>query len=81
LRRFAGVRAFALEYAAIYLAIAIAAVGLLATQAVFDGVVIEFALGAVAATGVLLVSRRILRVRETFPELLQVPVLRRVLGP
>jgi O-antigen/teichoic acid export membrane protein len=80
LRRFAGVRAFALEYGPIYLAIAVAALGLLASQVVFDDAVASFALGGVAAVAVLLVSRRILRVRETFPELLQVPVLRRVLA-
>jgi O-antigen/teichoic acid export membrane protein len=79
LRRFADVRAFALDYGPIYLAIAVAALGLLATQAVVSGLVVRFALGGVAAAGVLLVSRRILGVRETFPELLQVPLLRRLL--
>ena len=80
LRRFAGVRAVALDYAPIYFAIALAALGLLATQTVVHSAVASFALGAIAAAGVLLVSRRILRVRETFPELLRVPVLRWVLA-
>ena len=80
LRRFAGVRALALEYLPIYLAIALAALGLLGAHAVLDGVALNFALAVVAAGGVLLVSRHILRVRETFPELLQVPVLGRVLA-
>jgi hypothetical protein len=46
---------------------------------VVSGLVVRFALGGVAAAGVLLVSRRILGVRETFPELLQVPLPRRLL--
>ncbi|MBD0282188.1 MAG: polysaccharide biosynthesis C-terminal domain-containing protein, partial [Thermoleophilaceae bacterium] len=78
LRRFTGVRAFGLDYAPIYLTIAVTALALLAAQAVVERAAVSFALAGVAAVLVLLVSRRMLRVHETFPELLRVPLLRRV---
>ena len=81
LRRAAGVRFFRAEYARAYVTVALAAGGLAAAAAALQWSAASFAVGAVVGTLVLVANRRVLRVQEAFPELLRLPVVRRLLAP
>ena len=82
LRRGTGIDVFAWQYLRVYVLIAAAAAGLALVQWLFDpNVVVGLALAALASLVVLLSNRRLLRVEETFPEVLRLPFMRRLLGP
>jgi O-antigen/teichoic acid export membrane protein len=78
--RLAGVRFFRPEYARMYAAVVAAALLLLLAQAALHQPVASFAFGACLSLCVLWASRHALRFGETFPELLRVPLMRRVLA-
>jgi O-antigen/teichoic acid export membrane protein len=78
--RVAGVRFFAPEYARLYVAVLVAAVSLLIVQVAVDQLLVSLALGLLASVLVLGISRHLLRVPETFPELLKVPLVGRFLA-
>ena len=81
LRRSAGVRFFRLEYTRIYATVVTAALGVLLAQRWFDAAIPSFALGAIGSGLVLLVASHALNVPEAFPELLRIPLVRRVVAP
>jgi O-antigen/teichoic acid export membrane protein len=78
LRRVARVRFFPREYARVYASVVVAAAGLLLATSVVNDDLARFALGAVAALALLTLNRGVLRVGDTFPEVLRVPILRRI---
>lgn len=81
LSRGTGVGAFAWHTLRVYGVIAAAAAGLFAAQRALEpGVVGALALAAAASLVVLGTTRSSLRIGETFPELLRLPLLRRVFG-
>jgi O-antigen/teichoic acid export membrane protein len=80
LQRFAGVRFFRVQYARLYATVAVAALVVLAVQSVLQQTLLSFAIGGVAAAAVMTRNRHVLALGETFPELLRVPFLRRVLA-
>jgi hypothetical protein len=81
LRRGTGISIFNRRHGAVYLVI-VAATALLALAewAVHPGPLLALAMVAVASCGVLALSRRSLLVADMFPELLRVPVLRRLVA-
>jgi O-antigen/teichoic acid export membrane protein len=75
------VRVFDRRYAGVYVTIVLATLGLLALQLLLNPPVpVSMAVSALAALGVLRASGRMLRVEDTFPELLRVPGARLLLG-
>lgn len=72
-----GINLFDLRYRSIYIVITIAAVGLLFVQIVLSPpFIISLVLATLVSIAVLRVNRGALRVEETFPELLRIPILR-----
>lgn len=81
LRRGTGIDVFAWQYLQVYVLIAIAAGTLALVQwLVRPNVIVGLALAALASLVVVLANRRLLRVEETFPEVLRLPFMRRLLG-
>jgi O-antigen/teichoic acid export membrane protein len=78
LRRVARVRFFPREYGRVYGSVAVVAGVLLLAVTVVPGDGAALALAAAAAAGVLWLNRGVLRVGETFPEVLRIPILRRI---
>ncbi len=78
-----GFRLLDVGYLRIYLSVIAGIAGVwLVEQVVGPPAPVSFVLAAVASAGVLLVNRRSLRLTETFPELVSVPVVGRLLsGP
>jgi O-antigen/teichoic acid export membrane protein len=79
LQRTSGVRFFRVDYARLYLTVAAAALALLVLQTTLDRAIVSVAAYGVVSVVVLAVNRRLLQVADTFPELLRVPGLRRML--
>lgn len=76
-----GISLFDRRYVRVYLIIGLSAAGLLLLQLVpLPHVAIHFAIAALVSLLVLLVNRRSLDVAQTFPELLRLPLARRLLG-
>jgi O-antigen/teichoic acid export membrane protein len=81
LRRGTGISIFNRRHGAVYLVIVAATAALgLAEWAVRPGPLLALAMVAVVSCGVLALSRRSLLVADMFPELLRVPVLRRLVA-
>ena len=79
LRRGTGVSVFEWRHARVYVVIAIATAALLAAQwALSPGPVLALAMVAVASGAVLGLTRRSLAIGDTFPELMRVPILGRL---
>ena len=75
-----GVPAFRARYFHVYATLAASAAGLLVLQAALDANLIEgLLLASVASAGVFWFNRGVLRMGDTFPELLRFPLARRVL--
>jgi O-antigen/teichoic acid export membrane protein len=70
------------RYARTYLVILLCAAALLVFELVLDApIYLDFGLAAGASLLVLRLNRRLLAIEQTFPELLRIPLLRRLLGP
>jgi O-antigen/teichoic acid export membrane protein len=81
LQLYTGVRMFDPRYLRVYLSIAVAAAALaLVTTSLRPSLASGIVLAGVASIGVLLVSRRRLRVADTFPEVLRLPGARMLFG-
>jgi O-antigen/teichoic acid export membrane protein len=80
LQRTAGVRMFRRDYARAYLVVASTAAALLLLDTALDRPAVSFAGFAVGCVLVLGTNRRLLRVGDTFPELLRIPLLRKLLA-
>lgn len=81
LRRVAGIPAFELRYARVYVSILmLAIVSLVVADVVRPGLIPALALAALASLVVVLVNRDLLRVGATFPELRRLPFARILLG-
>jgi hypothetical protein len=81
LERWTAVRVFDRRYAGVYATIAMATLGLFALQLLLNPPLpVSIAVVAMAALGVLRASGRMLRVEDTFPELLRMPGARLLLG-
>ncbi len=76
LRLASGISIFDWQYLSYYLLIVISALGLLAVQYISTNAYFDFALVAVVSLIVLFVSRKKLKIDETFPELLKLPFMR-----
>lgn len=81
LRRGTGIDLFAKQYLRVYVVVAVAA-GLLGLVqvVVHPPLWVGLPLAALASLVVVLANRRLLQVHETFPELLKLPLMRRLLG-
>lgn len=83
-----GISLFEKQYLKVYISIAVGAVGLLLLQTVMPAdyspkqpyIYISFAIAAVVAIVVVGMNRKSLNVGQTFPELLKIPLVRRVFG-
>ncbi len=81
LPRLAGVELFQLRYARTYALIAVATVALGLLQLLLDPpFVIALPTAALASLAVVYLSRDVLRIGETFPEILRLPLARRLFG-
>lgn len=81
LRRVARIPMFDRDYGIVYLAIVLIAAPMFVLAVVFrPSVVVAVPMVAIGGLAVLLVGRRRLRVATTFPELLRLPLMRRLLG-
>jgi len=78
LRRVARVRFFPREYGRAYGSVTAAALLLLLAGSVVENDGVHLALAALVAASVLWINRAVLRVGDTFPEVLRVPILRRI---
>lgn len=82
LHRVAGIPVFEFAYARVYLAIVAATAALALIQAVIEPpVLVGVGLAGLASLLVLLLSRDLLRIGATFPELRRVPLARFIIGP
>jgi O-antigen/teichoic acid export membrane protein len=81
LQRAGGIHFFRREYARAYVSVVVAALAVFVAQAALHEAILSFALGAVASACVLGINHKILRLQDTFPELLRIPLLRRLLVP
>jgi O-antigen/teichoic acid export membrane protein len=81
LQRVSGVRFFRRDYARAYIAVMATALALLLLDGALGRPALSFAAFAVGSVLVLGVNRRLLRVGDTFPELLRIPLVRRLLAP
>jgi len=80
MRRATGIAAFRARYFAVYAMIAASAVGLLALQAALHANIIEgLVLASLVTVTLMALNRGVLRMGQTFPELLRLPFARRVL--
>lgn len=80
LRLGTGISLFEPRYLRVYLVIAAVAVGLFLVQAVLrPGIVVHVVLVGIGSLAVLAVGRTVLRIGDTFPELLRLPFARRLL--
>jgi O-antigen/teichoic acid export membrane protein len=83
-----GISLFEWKYLKVYLSIVVAAIGLLVVQSIMPSnyswdapyVYVSFLLAGVVAALVVGLNRKALNVGETFPELLRVPLMRRIFG-
>lgn len=81
LRKGTGISVFDPHHLRVYLIVIAAALGLLAVQlTLHTGFVVDIVLVGIVSTVILLLTRESLRVGDTFPELLRVPLLRRILA-
>ncbi|MEX1171241.1 MAG: oligosaccharide flippase family protein [Chloroflexota bacterium] len=81
LRRGTGIDVFDWRYLRVYVIVALAVATLGLVQVVVrPHVLVGLCLAAVASLVVLLTNRHLLRVGETFPEVLRLPLMRRILG-
>ncbi|MGH2708294.1 MAG: oligosaccharide flippase family protein, partial [Actinomycetota bacterium] len=80
LRLGTGIALFQRRYLRVYLSVGLGAAGLGAVQLLVSSVYVGIALAGVASFLVLHLNRDLLRVHETFPELLRLPLARRLLG-
>jgi len=81
LRLGTGISLFDRRYFRVYITISLSALGLLLIQAVTSApVYVSIALAGLASFLVIRLNRRLLNVEETFPELLRLPLMRRLLG-
>ena len=81
LRRGTGIDVFAWQYLRVYVLIALAAGMLALVQWLWHpNVIVGLALAVLASLIVVLANRRLLRVEDTFPELLRLPFMRTLLG-
>jgi O-antigen/teichoic acid export membrane protein len=81
LRRGTGISVFDRRYAWVYAVIGAAAIGLAVIQVtVRPGIVPSLVLATLASLVVLALTRRALDVAGTFPEILRLPLMRRILG-
>jgi O-antigen/teichoic acid export membrane protein len=80
MRRATGVAAFRARYFAVYAMIAASAVGLLALQAALHANIVEgLVLASLVTVTLMALNRGVLRIGQTFPELLRLPFARRLL--
>lgn len=81
LRLGTGISVFDREYLRVYVIIALAAISLLLARILLQpGLVLSLILTAAASLAVLILTRRTLDVGGTFPEVLRIPLARRILG-
>jgi O-antigen/teichoic acid export membrane protein len=81
LNRVTGISLFDARYARVYFVITVGAVGLLLVEAIASpGFVIELTLAAAVSIVVFALTRDELRIGDTFPELLRLPLARRLFG-
>lgn len=81
LRLGTGINLFEWRYFKVYLTITLSALGLLVVQRVFSlPVYASIALAGLLSFLVFRLNRRLLNVSETFPELLRIPLIRRILA-
>lgn len=81
LRLGTGINLFDRRYFRVYVIISLSALGLLLIQAITSApVYVSIALAGLASFLVIRLNRRLLNVEETFPELLRLPLMRRLLG-
>lgn len=76
-----GIPAFPRRYARVYVVVVLAALGVVAAQVVLSPpALVSPALAVIASAAVVLIARRALDVESTFPEILRVPMMRRLFG-
>jgi len=81
LRLGTGINLFEWRYFRVYLAILLCALGLLLVQVVTSApVYVSIALAALASMVVIGLNRKLLKVGQNFPELLRLPLVRRLFG-
>ena len=81
LRLGTGINLFEWRYFRVYLVILLCALGLLLVQVVTSApVYVSIALAALASTVVIGLNRKLLKVGQNFPELLRLPLVRRLFG-
>jgi Flp pilus assembly protein TadB len=78
LRLGTGIPFLARRYVRLYGSICVAAIALLLLARVIEGDLLLFAAVAIASVVVIATNRRLLLLKETFPEFLQIPVVRRL---
>jgi O-antigen/teichoic acid export membrane protein len=81
LRLGTGINLFEWRYFRVYLMITFSALGLLLVQLLSSApVYVSVALAGLASLLVIRLNRHLLNVEQTFPELLRLPLMRRILG-
>jgi O-antigen/teichoic acid export membrane protein len=81
LRRGTGIKPLDRSYVRVYVVIVAVSLGLVALVSILHpGPIVTLGAVAMASVGVLMLTRETLRVGDMFPELLRVPLLRRVFG-
>jgi O-antigen/teichoic acid export membrane protein len=81
LRLGTGIDVFAWRYLRVYVIIMVAALAVAAIQVtVKPPLIVDLALVGLSSVVVIMANRHLLRVHETFPEVLRLPLMRRILG-